>query len=42
VRLKYTVLTFVISARTGQITDGGAANRYPKLSRLGPVTTEQP
>ncbi|HUO72573.1 MAG TPA: hypothetical protein VMU39_17525 [Solirubrobacteraceae bacterium] len=35
-----TVITLVVDARTGQITDGGLSNRYPSLAQLGPVTTD--
>jgi hypothetical protein len=35
-----TVLTLVIDARSGHATDFGLGHRYPKLARLGPVTTD--
>jgi hypothetical protein len=35
-----TVITLVVDARTGQVTDGGIGNRYPPLAELGPVTTD--
>jgi hypothetical protein len=35
-----TVLTLVVDAATGRVTDTGLSNRYPHLSRLGPVTTD--
>jgi len=35
-----TVITLVVDARTGQITDAGLSNRYPLLPRLGKVTTD--
>jgi hypothetical protein len=35
-----TVLTLVINARTGEGTDGGVSDRYPDLSKLGPVHTD--
>jgi hypothetical protein len=35
-----TVITLVVDARTGQVTDGGIGNRYPPLAKLGPVTTD--
>lgn len=35
-----TVITLVVDAGTGQITDAGLSNRYPLLARLGKVTTD--
>jgi hypothetical protein len=35
-----TVLTLVIDPRTGQATDFGLGDRYPRLARLGAVTTD--
>jgi hypothetical protein len=35
-----TVITMVVDARTGQVTDFGLSNRYPPLARLGKVTTD--
>jgi hypothetical protein len=35
-----TVMTLVVDARTGQATDFGLGNRYPRLARLGPITTD--
>ena len=35
-----SVITIIIDAVTGQITDEGIENRYPKLSALGPVATD--
>jgi hypothetical protein len=35
-----TVLTLVVDARTGRVSDGGLGNRYPPLAELGPVTTD--
>jgi hypothetical protein len=35
-----SVLTQIVNAITGQITDGGVSNRYPDLARLGPVRTD--
>jgi hypothetical protein len=37
-----TVITLVVDARTGKVTDGGIGNRYPPLAKLGPVTTDLP
>lgn len=34
------VMTLVVDAATGEITDSGLSNRYPALSRLGSVTTD--
>jgi hypothetical protein len=36
-----TVITLVVDAGTGQITDSGISNRYPPLARLGKVTTDR-
>jgi hypothetical protein len=38
--LHATVITLVVDAATGQVTDSGASNRYPPLARLGRVTTD--
>ena len=35
-----TVITLVLDARTGQVTDAGLSNRYPRLAELGPVSTD--
>ena len=35
-----SVITLVVDARTGQVTDAGIGNRYPPLAKLGPVTTD--
>ncbi len=35
-----TVITLVVDARTGQVTDSGVSNRYPPLAQLGKVTTD--
>jgi hypothetical protein len=35
-----TVITLVVDAATGQVTDFGVSNRYPPLARLGKVTTD--
>jgi hypothetical protein len=34
------VITLVVDAATGQVTDSGVSNRYPPLARLGKVTTD--
>jgi hypothetical protein len=36
-----SALTLVVNARTGEVTDGGLSNRYPDMSKLGPVVTDQ-
>jgi hypothetical protein len=36
-----TVLTLIVSARTGQVTDDGLSNRYPDLAKLGKVYTDR-
>jgi hypothetical protein len=36
-----SVLTLVVNARTGEVTDSGLSNRYPAMSKLGPVVTDQ-
>jgi hypothetical protein len=36
-----TVLTLILSARTGEVTDGGLSNRYPDLAKLGKVYTDR-
>lgn len=35
-----SVMTLVVNARTGQITDSGLSNRYPDLAKLGRVRTD--
>jgi hypothetical protein len=35
-----TVITLVVDAATGKVTDSGVSNRYPPLARLGKVTTD--
>ena len=35
-----TVMTLVVNARTGATMDFGVSDRYPDLSKLGPVTTD--
>ena len=35
-----SVLTLVVDASTGEITDTGLSNHYPDLTALGPVTTD--
>jgi hypothetical protein len=35
-----TVMTLVVDARTGHVTDSGVSERYPPLATLGPVTTD--
>ena len=35
-----TVLTLVVNAASGQVTDFGIGDRYPPLAQLGPVTTD--
>jgi hypothetical protein len=35
-----SVMTMVVDATTGKVTDGGLGNSYPDLSTLGPVTTD--
>jgi hypothetical protein len=35
-----SVLTLVVNASTGEITDDGLSNQYPDLARLGPVHTD--
>jgi hypothetical protein len=37
---KGTVLTLIVNARTGEVTDSGLSDRYPHLARLGPVHTD--
>jgi hypothetical protein len=37
-----SVLTLVVDAATGRVTDSGISNRYPDLSRLGSVKTDLP
>jgi hypothetical protein len=35
-----SVLTMIVDAATGRVTDGGVSDRYPRLATLGPVTTD--
>jgi len=35
-----TVITLIVNAATGRVTDDGITNRYPRLAQLGPVTTD--
>lgn len=35
-----TVVTIIVNAATGRVTDGGISYRYPTLAQLGPVTTD--
>lgn len=35
-----TVITLIVNAATGRVTDGGISYRYPPLGELGPVTTD--
>lgn len=35
-----SVLTLVIDAATGTVTDSGVSDRYPQLATLGPVSTD--
>jgi hypothetical protein len=35
-----SVITLVVDAKSGRGTDGGIGNRYPRLAKLGPVTTD--
>lgn len=35
-----TVITLVVDARSGRVTDFGISDRYPPLAELGPVTTD--
>ena len=35
-----SVLTMIVDAATGRVTDGGVSDRYPHLATLGPVTTD--
>jgi hypothetical protein len=35
-----SVLTLVVSASSGEVTDDGLSDRYPDLARLGPVHTD--
>ncbi len=35
-----TVITLIVDAATGQVTDSGISNGYPPLARLGTVTTD--
>jgi hypothetical protein len=38
--IKGTVLTIVVNARTGQVTDVGLSNRYPNLRKLASPRTD--
>jgi hypothetical protein len=38
--IRGTVITLVVDAATGQVTDSGLSKRYPPLARLGKVTTD--
>lgn len=40
ITIRGTVITLVVDAKTGEITDAGLSKRYPRLRRLGPVTTD--
>lgn len=35
-----TILTLVVNAGSGRVTDSGVSDRYPGLAALGPVTTD--
>jgi len=35
-----SVMTLVVNASTGQVTDSGVSDRYPHLAKLGPVVTD--
>jgi hypothetical protein len=35
-----TVITIIVNASTGRVTDGGISYRYPELAQLGRVTTD--
>jgi hypothetical protein len=35
-----SVITLVVDAKSGRGTDGGIGKRYPRLAKLGPVTTD--
>jgi hypothetical protein len=35
-----TVITLVVNASTGQVTDSGVSDRYPDLAKLGPVVSD--
>lgn len=35
-----SVLTLIVNASTGRVTDFGVSNRYPNLAKLGPVHTD--
>lgn len=35
-----SVLTLVVNAATGQVTDSGLGSRYPPLTEIGPVNTD--
>lgn len=36
-----SVLTQIVNARTGQVTDVGVSNRVPQLERLGRITIDK-
>jgi hypothetical protein len=38
--LRGTVITIIVNARTGEITDSGFSGPYPHLAMLGPVHTD--
>ncbi len=38
--LRGTVITLVVDARTGKVTDSGISSRYPPLAKLGAVSTD--
>jgi hypothetical protein len=35
-----SVITLVVNATTGRVSDSGISNQYPRLDKLGPVTTD--
>jgi hypothetical protein len=35
-----SVITLVVNATTGRVSDSGISNHYPRLDKLGPVTTD--
>jgi hypothetical protein len=41
VRIRYSVLTLVVDAQTGEVTDSDFSRVYPRLSRLGLVSTDR-
>ena len=40
--LRGSVITLVVDASTGQVTDSGISDRYPRLAMLGSVITDLP